>query len=246
MPAERIAMTALHAPMLGLGYAPAREARDESERALGRALPVSFLLVTALLFAAAMASRLMPAPQVPVAGLQPHTFEITDILPLPPAAGSPVFHPHAAPELGRVPMAVPDNVPTPQVAPNGSTTRGQEGPTTTTTTGPTTGGETTGIGSGADPVPGVYVYTDQLPELVASPTPDYPDLAREAQVEGTVRLLALVDFDGRVKAVQVLRSIPLLDESACAAVKRWRFTPALANGHPVRVWVAVPVRFSLH
>jgi protein TonB len=231
--------------MLGLGYAPAREARDESERALGRALPMSFLLVTGLLLAAAMVARLAPAPPVAVVEQQPYSFDFTNLLPLPPAAGSPVFHPHAAPELGRVPMAVPDNVPTPQVAPNGSSTHGTDGPATTPNASGQEGGHESGVAS-PDPVPGVYVYTDQLPELVASPTPDYPDLAREAQVEGTVRLLALVDFDGRVKAVQVLRSIPLLDEAACAAVKNWRFTPALANGHPVRVWVAVPVRFSLH
>jgi protein TonB len=71
-------------------------------------------------------------------------------------------------------------------------------------------------------------------------------MAREAGVEGTVTLWALVDLDGSVKAVQVIRSVPLLDGAATAAVQRWRFTPALANGHPVRVWVAVPVRFSLH
>jgi protein TonB len=44
----------------------------------------------------------------------------------------------------------------------------------------------------------------------------------------------------------VRRSVPLLDGAALDAVSRWRFTPALNNGRPVRVWVAIPVRFSLH
>jgi protein TonB len=59
---------------------------------------------------------------------------------------------------------------------------------------------------------------------------------------------ALVGKDGRVvdARVDARRSIPLLNESALAAARRWVFKPALANGHPVAVWVAIPMRFSLH
>jgi protein TonB len=103
-----------------------------------------------------------------------------------------------------------------------------------------------GVAPAPDPLPGAFVYADQLPERVLFVAPEYSDMAREAGVEGTVMLWALVDLDGSVKAVQVIRSVPLLDAAASAAVHRWRFTPALASGHPVRVWVAVPVRFSLH
>ena len=55
-------------------------------------------------------------------------------------------------------------------------------------------------------------------------------------------LWALVDLDGSVRDVKVIRSVPLLDDAAATALRRWRFTPALANGHPVRVWIALPVR----
>jgi protein TonB len=99
-----------------------------------------------------------------------------------------------------------------------------------------------------EPVPRVtdYVYYDEPPALVTQVKPVYPDLAREAGVDGTVQLRVLVGKDGRVKDVHVDRSIALLDEAAVAAARQWVFTPALSNGHPVMVWVAVPVRFTLH
>ena len=57
---------------------------------------------------------------------------------------------------------------------------------------------------------------------------------------------ALVGKDGRVKDTRVVKSIPMLDTPAVMAVKQWVFKPALSNNKPVAVWVAVPVKFSLH
>jgi periplasmic protein TonB len=99
-----------------------------------------------------------------------------------------------------------------------------------------------------DALPGLgeYVYVEELPELITKVQPAYPDIAREANVDGTVQVQALVGKDGKVKDVRVMKSIPMLDASAVAAVKQWIFKPALANNKPVAVWVGVPVRFSLH
>ncbi len=93
---------------------------------------------------------------------------------------------------------------------------------------------------------GEYVYVEELPEAITKVQPLYPDLAREAGVDGQVMVQALVGKDGRVKDTKVVKSIPMLDEAAIAAVKQWVFKPALSNNKPVAVWVAVPVRFSLH
>lgn len=98
----------------------------------------------------------------------------------------------------------------------------------------------------ATPTLNEYRYYDQAPGLVTQVKPSYPDLARDAGVDGTVMLRVLVGKDGRVKDVHVDRSIPLLDDAAVAAVKQWVFTPALVNDHAIAVWVAVPVRFTLH
>ena len=57
---------------------------------------------------------------------------------------------------------------------------------------------------------------------------------------------ALVGKDGRVKDTRIVKSIPMLDEAAVAAVREWVFKPALSHDQPVAIWVAVPVKFSLH
>lgn len=93
---------------------------------------------------------------------------------------------------------------------------------------------------------GEYVYVEELPEAVTKVAPLYPDIAREAGVDGQVMVQALVGKDGHVKDVRVVKSIPMLDASAVTAVKQWVFKPALSNNKPVAVWVAVPVKFSLH
>jgi len=92
---------------------------------------------------------------------------------------------------------------------------------------------------------GDYVYVEELPEAITRVNPTYPDLARDAGVDGTVLVQALVDKTGHVRDVKVVKSIPMLDASALSAVKQWVFKPALSNNKPVAVWVAVPIHFSL-
>ena len=77
--------------------------------------------------------------------------------------------------------------------------------------------------------------------------PHYPESARRQGVEGTVLLKMRVTEQGRVEEVQVERSAghPDLDQSAMAAVQRWRFEPARRSGEPVAVWVFIPVEFKL-
>jgi periplasmic protein TonB len=102
----------------------------------------------------------------------------------------------------------------------------------------------------ADPVPtlGQYVYVDQLPAEVKVVEPVYPDLAKQAGVEGLVLVNVLVGKDGRVMDARVdaKNSVLLLDDAALDAARQWVFTPALANNHPVMTWVALRFRFTLH
>lgn len=93
---------------------------------------------------------------------------------------------------------------------------------------------------------GEYVYVEELPEAITKVPPIYPDMAREANVDGTVLVQALVGKDGHVKDTKVVKSVAMLDAAALKAVKLWVFKPALSNNKPVAVWVAVPVKFSLH
>ncbi len=93
---------------------------------------------------------------------------------------------------------------------------------------------------------GEYVYVDELPEAVHRVEPEYPHLAKRAGVSGLVLVQALVDRDGVVRDVRIVKSIPMLDPAAVRAVRAWTFRPARAKGRPVAVWVAVPVNFRLH
>ncbi len=96
------------------------------------------------------------------------------------------------------------------------------------------------------PAYGEYVYVEELPEAITRVPVVYPDIAREAGVDGVVMVQALVGKDGKVKDTRVVKSVPMLDQAATEAVRQWVFKPALSNNKPVAVWVAVPVRFSLN
>lgn len=83
------------------------------------------------------------------------------------------------------------------------------------------------------------------PRKIHDVAPVYPEIARAAHVEGLVILEATIDERGVVTGARVLRSQPLLDGAALAALKQWRYTPTLLNGIPVRVLMTVTFRFSL-
>ncbi len=115
-------------------------------------------------------------------------------------------------------------------------------------------GETGGTGDSlviappSDNMPGYgeYVYVEELPEAITRVTPEYPDLARQSNMEGSVVIQALVGKDGRVKDTRIAKSNPVFDQAAEKAVKQYVFKPALSNNKPVAVWVAVPIRFTLN
>jgi protein TonB len=83
------------------------------------------------------------------------------------------------------------------------------------------------------------------PALIQRVAPEYPNIAVNAKVQGVVILEAIVGRDGRVEEVKVLRSIPLLDAAAIAAVRQWRYSPLLLNGEPQRFVLTVTVSFSV-
>jgi protein TonB len=87
--------------------------------------------------------------------------------------------------------------------------------------------------------------TVRAPTRLSAAAPVYPPMAISARVEGEVMLEALIDEQGRVGSVRVLRSVPLLDTAAVDAVRTWRYTPTLLNGVPVSVLMTVTVNFRL-
>jgi protein TonB len=76
--------------------------------------------------------------------------------------------------------------------------------------------------------------------------PEYPDLARAAQLEGDVLLEATIASTGTVGNVRVLRSVhPLLDEAARKAVLKYEYLPGKRNGVPEAATVRITVSFRM-
>ena len=85
------------------------------------------------------------------------------------------------------------------------------------------------------------------PQPVNVPTPVYPELARNAGIEGQAVVQALVDTDGSIIDAKILKSSgnTSLDNEAVQAAMRATFTPAKQRDQAVRVWVSIPYRFTL-
>lgn len=83
------------------------------------------------------------------------------------------------------------------------------------------------------------------PAKIADARPYYSPEAIAANVEGTVTLRIHIAPDGSVVDAAVLRSIPLLDQSAIDAVRQWKFEPTIINGAPADVSAVVMMNFTL-
>jgi protein TonB len=98
------------------------------------------------------------------------------------------------------------------------------------------------------PAPGPIYVTGEVvpPEALFAPRPQYTEPARRVRLEGTVILEAVIDQQGAVTGLEVLKPMPLgLTEAALAAAKQWRFRPATLRREPVSVYWRLTVTFQL-
>jgi len=79
--------------------------------------------------------------------------------------------------------------------------------------------------------------------LISQVPPVYPELARQARIQGVVVLEVEITKEGSVDNVRVLSGHPLLTQAALDAVKQWRYKPTLLNNEPVPVVTTVMVNF---
>ena len=80
---------------------------------------------------------------------------------------------------------------------------------------------------------------------ISGPQPVYPPLAKQARVEGTVRLQAVISREGTILNLRAVSGHPLLIPAALAAVEQWVFRPTYLNGDPVEVATEIDVNFTL-
>jgi periplasmic protein TonB len=173
------------------------------------------------------------------------------IPPLPPALPAPATL-LGPPEL-KLPAMKPDM---PWGDPNGVLSPPSPGPGIGNNFG---NGKGTGIGpgdgAGAGPgseagwggdayTPGIGGVSEPIP--IYAPDPPYSEDARKAKFQGTVLLWIIVDAQGNVRNLYVVKHLGMgLDEEAQKTVSTWKFKPSLRNGVPVPVQVEVEVSFRL-
>ena len=75
--------------------------------------------------------------------------------------------------------------------------------------------------------------------------PAYPPIARQARIEGTVVLAAVISKYGVIENLRVVSGQPMLQQAARDAVQQWRYRPYMLNSEPVAVETTVNVIFSL-
>ncbi len=81
--------------------------------------------------------------------------------------------------------------------------------------------------------------------LLEKTMPQYPVIAREARIQGTVVLQATISQNGLIQNLRVISGPPLLQQAAINAVRSWRYKPYLLNGEPVEVETTINVVFNL-
>lgn len=215
-------------------------------------------LASLLLHAAALATvlvvPLLSDDRLPDRAGQVEAFFASPIVlaPPPPPASSRVAVPVPAKSTSPGGFVVPVEVPT-EIVPEASLDLGVEGGVGGGVDGGVPGGVVGGIVGGlpdAPPPPPaepVRVGLDvREPRKVKDVPPVYPSVAAQSGLEGVVVLECVIDPRGRVADVKVVRGLPLLDEAAVEAVRRWVYTPTLVNGVPTSVIMTVRVRFRLN
>jgi len=91
-----------------------------------------------------------------------------------------------------------------------------------------------------------FVAYEEAPQQVESVQPDYPEMARRAGIEGVVWVKALVDKEGKVRDVIILKESGAnagFEEAAIDAAMKTSWKPAISNGQPVAVWVSYKIDF---
>ena len=193
------------------------------------ALPTRKLIIDELPAPSAAASETHA-----VARTARETRELKDDVLVPPREIPPLIHMlhddsasvNSAPEIGNeIPGAIPGAPPSPQL--------------------------NAALHNTPAPMPSVAVPKVRLSSgvtqgmLLRQVKPQYPPLARQARMQGTVVLQALIGKDGTIENLRVVSGHPMLSQAAIDAVKQWLYRPYYLNNQPVEVDTEIRVNFTL-
>jgi protein TonB len=86
----------------------------------------------------------------------------------------------------------------------------------------------------------------KMARLIHRVEPQYPPLARQMRVSGTVELTGIIATDGRIRELKVRSGSPLLAPAALEAVRQWIYEPTLLDGESVELIATISVIFRLN
>ena len=81
--------------------------------------------------------------------------------------------------------------------------------------------------------------------LISRMQPIYPPLARQARIQGSVELRAIISRAGTIENLTVVSGHPMLIRAGIDAVRKWRYRPYLLNNEPIEVETEITVNFTL-
>jgi protein TonB len=91
----------------------------------------------------------------------------------------------------------------------------------------------------------VQISSNAANLVTHSVTPDYPTLARQMKVQGSVILQAVIGRDGLIEELQIVSGPPILAGAAREAVKQWHFKPHYLGAEPVETQAKITVNFTI-
>jgi protein TonB len=211
---------------------------------------------------ALVALPLLLTASLPEAGSQVHAFFVEPMLappppppPPPPAVARPAsarVEPQPASESsGRftAPVSVPDELRLEEgldLGFEGGLPGGVDGGVPGGVVGGIVGGLPESISAPPPPVTPLRVGGQvKDPVKVKHVDPVYPRVAADASIQGVVVIEAVIDSTGQVTQAVVLSGVPLLNEAALDAVRRWQYSPTLVNGIPTPIVLVITVTFQL-
>jgi protein TonB len=87
--------------------------------------------------------------------------------------------------------------------------------------------------------------TEATVAVVSKVPPEYPVVAKQLKLEGTVELEAVLAEDGKVAEVRIVSGNPVLTKAAADAVRKWKFAPVTQGGKAVKAVAPVSLAFKL-
>ena len=87
--------------------------------------------------------------------------------------------------------------------------------------------------------------SDGLNALTTKVAPDYPSIAKQLKIEGSVELEVLVTETGTVEKVNIVSGNAVLTKPASEAVRKWKYAPFTADGKAVKALVPVSLSFKM-